>query len=76
MNSVGKVFTGHWIYGTLIAFAGVAVSRLLAPEFAGRVHAMVALAGQFVALGGLMVILRGIRRRLGRAATGDARSAS
>ena len=71
-----KAAAGHWIFGTAMAFAGVAVSRLLAPGFAGRAHAVVALAGQLIALGGLVVILFGIRRRLRRAMSADSPTVS
>lgn len=56
----------HWIAGTVLAFAGVAVARVVAPDFAGRTRALLLLTGQLVALGGLLIIVLGIRRRLNR----------
>ena len=76
MSPEFKASARHWIFGVAIAFAGVAISRVVAPGFDGRIHAMVALAGQFVALGGLFVILLGIRRRLNRATPEDPPAAS
>ena len=76
MSAEFKAAAGHWVFGTAMAFAGVAVSRLLAPGFGGRPHAAVALAGQLIALGGLVVILFGIRRRLRRATSAASPTAS
>ncbi|MDF3056412.1 MAG: hypothetical protein K0R17_627 [Rariglobus sp.] len=67
MTPALKASARHWISGTVIAFTGVAVSRGVASGFEGRPHALFALAGQLVALGGLFIILLGIRRRLSRA---------
>lgn len=67
MTPAIKASLRHWVFGTVIALAGVAISRVLATGFEGRVHAVFAVAGQVIALGGLFVILLGIRRRLHRA---------
>lgn len=67
MTPALKASARHWIAGTVLAFAGVAVARLVAPGFEGRTRALLALTGQLVALGGLWVIVLGIRRRLQRA---------
>ncbi len=67
MTPALKASAGYWIFGTAIAFAGVVISRVVAAGFEGRVHAMLALTGQLVAFGGLLIILLGIRRRLRRA---------
>jgi len=64
MTPALKASARHWLSGIVIAFTGVAISRLLASGFEGRTHALIALTGQLVALGGLAVILFGIRRRL------------
>jgi Zn-dependent protease with chaperone function len=74
MTPALKASARHWIAGTALAFAGVAVARLVAPGFEGRARAAIALTGQLVALGGLLVILLGIRRRLSRAAPEEAKS--
>ncbi|HEY9248816.1 MAG TPA: hypothetical protein VIO38_06780 [Rariglobus sp.] len=69
MTPALKASARHWLAGIVIAFAGVAVTRLWAPGFEGRAHAAVAVAGQLLAMGGLFIILLGIRRRLRRATT-------
>ncbi len=53
-----------WITGTAIAFLGVALVRLGAPQLSGAWRFGFTLAGQLVALGGLFVIGLGVRRRL------------
>jgi hypothetical protein len=67
MTPAIKASASHWIFGTFLALVGVAVNRLVAASFEGRAHAVFALTGQLVALGGLFIILLGIRRRLHRA---------
>lgn len=57
----------HWLAGLVLAAAGVAIARLIAPAFADRARAALALAGELVALAGLLVIALGIRRRIRRA---------
>ena len=52
----------HWIGGTSLALAGVAVVRLLAPAI-GSQRLWVTLAGYTLAFGGLYLITTGIRRR-------------
>lgn len=74
MTPALKASARYWIAGTVLAFAGVAVARLVAPGFEGRVRAAIALTGQLVALGGLLVILLGIRRRLSRGTAEIAKS--
>ncbi|MCX6954143.1 MAG: hypothetical protein NTV51_18495 [Verrucomicrobia bacterium] len=68
MTTALKASARHWIAGTVLAFVGVAVARLVAPGLESRPRAWLTLAGQITALGGLFVILLGIRRRL-RSAT-------
>ena len=68
MTPALKASARHWLAGIAIAFTGVAISRLLAPGFEARSHAVIALTGQLMALGGLCVIVTGIRRRLRLAA--------
>ena len=53
----------HWIGGTALALAGVAVVRLLAPA-SGPQRFWMTLAGYTLAFGGLYVITVGIRRRM------------
>lgn len=57
----------HWIVGLSLAAMGVVVNRLVAPQFEERLMSAFAVCGQLVALGGLFVILLGIRRRIHRA---------
>jgi hypothetical protein len=70
MTPAIKASARHWIAGIVVAFAGVAVSRLVASGYSGRAHAAIALTGQLVALCGLLIILLGIRGRLRRADAG------
>ncbi|MFA6960069.1 MAG: hypothetical protein WC205_04865 [Opitutaceae bacterium] len=64
MTPAIKASARYWLAGIALAIAGVAISRLLAPEFQARSHATIALIGQLLALSGLWVIIMGIRRRL------------
>lgn len=54
----------YWIAGTLVALAGVALARLLAPLFDGIVRPSVTVVGQLLALFGLFIICLGVRRRI------------
>lgn len=58
----------HWLAGLALAVLGVVIARLVAPGFAPRPRATLALVGEVVALAGLLVIALGIRRRLRLAA--------
>ena len=53
----------HWIGGTLIAFAGVAIARLLAPTLPPGIVPGATVAGHLLALGGLLFISMGTRVR-------------
>lgn len=54
-----------WAFGTLLAFAGVAVARLAPPAFSGaRAQLLATTAGRLLAVAGLVVIMLGIRRRI------------
>ncbi len=53
-----------WILGTLIALAGVALVRAVAPSLSDRAKIFVTVAGQLLALGGLFIICLGVRRRI------------
>jgi drug/metabolite transporter superfamily protein YnfA len=66
MTPALKASARYWIAGTALAFAGVAVARVVAPGYEARTRAALALTGQLVALAGLAIILLGIRRRLSR----------
>lgn len=67
MSPAIKASARHWVFGIALAFAGVAITRVVAPGFETASRAVFALTGQLIALGGLYVILLGIRRRLRRA---------
>jgi hypothetical protein len=54
----------YWFTGLALAAVGVCVNRALAPVFDTRPRAVVAVAGELVALAGLGVIVFGINRRL------------
>jgi hypothetical protein len=53
----------HWIGGTLIAFAGVGLARLLAPTLPSGFVPGATVAGHLLALGGLLFIAMGTRVR-------------
>lgn len=54
----------YWIAGILLAIAGVLLARVVAPGLEGKTRSAVALAGQLIAVGGLVTISFGIRKRL------------
>lgn len=56
-----------WIVGSVLAFGGVALARLVAPHFQSTLRILATLGGQLLALGGLFVICLGVRRRTRRA---------
>jgi hypothetical protein len=53
----------YWWVGTAVAFLGVAVTRLLAGQFAQDVQHYVKGTGVLLALSGLFIIMLGTRRR-------------
>jgi len=53
----------HWIGGSLIAFGGVALVRLLAPELIDPARKIVMTAGYLLVILGLMVIGLATRRK-------------
>ena len=57
-----------WVAGTLVAFAGVALARFVAPSLSGTERLGTTLTGQLLALGGLFIICLGVRRRIRLAA--------
>ena len=57
----------YWIGGTLAAFAGVALVRLLAPELAGDLRTVVLAAGYILVVAGITIIAFGTRRKGGEA---------
>jgi hypothetical protein len=64
MTSALRFSARYWLTGIALAFVGVSANRLLAPLFDPRPRAIVAVAGELIALAGLGVIIFGINRRL------------
>ena len=54
----------YWLSGLALAAIGVLLARLVAPTLEGRAGSLVTLTGQLVALGGLVTICFGVRRRV------------
>ncbi len=54
----------YWVSGTLAAFAGVLVARVIAPHAAPSLRVFLTLGGQLLALGGLLVLCVGVSRRV------------
>jgi hypothetical protein len=52
----------YWILGTIAAFSGVAVVKLLAPLYSGNGRILAMLAGYTTSILGLFVIMLGTRR--------------
>jgi hypothetical protein len=52
----------YWILGTLSAFSGVGLVKVLAPLYSGNVKTAVMLAGYTLAILGLFIITLGTRR--------------
>ena len=48
----------YWIFGTIIALAGVTVVRLIAPELAGVLNKIVLISGYVLSLAGIIVLAR------------------
>ena len=69
MSPVFHASARHWLSGLALAAAGVALARVVAPSFSAQPRAVLALAGQLVAITGLLVIARGIRLRIENAAS-------
>lgn len=57
----------YWIAGSVAAFAGVALTRLVAPSLEGNLKIYTAVGGQLLALAGLFIICLGVRRRIKQA---------
>jgi hypothetical protein len=54
----------YWVAGTILAFVGVGIARLLTSACSPEVQPYVRLLGVLLALGGLLVIMLGTRRKL------------
>ncbi len=58
----------YWIAGFSTSLAGVTLARVVAPSFASPFSPVLTVAGQLLALGGLLIICLGVRRRIQQAA--------
>ena len=54
----------YWIAGVSAAAVGVTLARMVAPSLGGHFRLWLTVGGQFLALGGLLIICLGIRRRI------------
>ena len=52
----------YWIGGTLTAFLGVGLVRLLAPELAGGTSSLTSVVGYILVIAGITIIARATRR--------------
>ncbi len=57
-----------WLTGTAVAFAGVFLARIVAPQLEGQARFFATALGQLLALAGLFILCLGVRRRI-RAST-------
>lgn len=57
----------YWSFGLLVALAGVASARWIAPMTTGPLRLGLTLGGQLVAFSGLFIICVGVRRRIQQA---------
>lgn len=63
MNRAMKEKKAYWIGGTVTAFLGVALLRLLSPELAGVPGSIAAAAGYTLVIGGITIITCATRRK-------------
>ncbi len=63
MKPFARLANRTWIGGILVAFLGVALTRLVAPRFASGTREWLDVAGQIIAFAGLFIIAYGIKRR-------------
>lgn len=54
----------YWVAGTILAFVGVGTARVLSQACGPEVQPYVRLLGVLLALGGLLVIMLGTKRKL------------
>jgi uncharacterized membrane protein YccC len=52
----------YWVTGTLVAFSGVAVVKVMAPLYSGNAKIASMLAGYTLSILGLFIIMLGTRR--------------
>jgi hypothetical protein len=63
MKRLAKFATPWWLGGVALAALGVIVVRVASPAIASAVQPAAKLAGELLALAGLLVIARGLNRR-------------
>ncbi len=63
MNGLMKEKKAYWIGGTITAFVGVALLRLLSPELAGVAGWVAAAAGYLLVIAGNTTLARATRRK-------------
>ena len=56
----------YWVVGTLAAFVGVALARVVAPHLSPSARIACTVGGQLLALAGLALIAFGVSRRVRR----------
>lgn len=66
MRRLRHFATPWWLAGIILAAVGVLLARFAAPGLGERARALTALAGELLALGGLVVIAIGVSRRVHR----------
>ena len=66
MKCLGNLATPWWLGGVALAAVGVILVRIAAPSLGGASRPVVEVAGQLLALGGLVVIAFGVSRRVHR----------
>lgn len=62
MNRTMKEKRAYWIGGTIAAFLGVALIRLLSPELAGVYGSVAAAAGYILVIAGVAIIACATKR--------------
>lgn len=53
-----------WLAGSAVATLGVMLARVVGPSLDGRVKIYVTAGGQLLAVGGLLILCLGVRRRI------------
>ena len=66
MKRFTQLATPWWIGGVILAMTGVLLARLGGSATTGGGRALATVAGQLLALGGLIVIALGVSRRVHR----------
>lgn len=70
MSRLARFATPWWLGGTALAAVGILVTRIAAPALDAPARPLVQVAGELLALGGLLVIAYGVSRRMRRVPPG------